>query len=220
MQLRNEIDQLEQAELAELEHKKKILSSVAAKKQELQHTVNIVSLQLKEKDQEEKLSDLKAKELKRQMPHGQLKPLRRNQSQSERNAKRNNSMVKASSTNNSMANARNASASRIPTIRKGKPKNAGKLRMNVSVDAAPQTDSEKTRKKNARKTQLLASSDEDLPTENTVQYKSAAAKEVTPEEVRRSLGYKGYTPTGANAAKAPLPPRDADAKHVRDSAGD
>ena len=92
-------------------------------KQELSHDVNMMSLQIREKEQEEKLNDLKAKELRRQVPNNQLKPLRRNQSQSERNQNRNNSMIKGSgSANNSMMKLRNASATRIPTVGTNKKK--------------------------------------------------------------------------------------------------
>ena len=85
-QLREEIEDLERQQGHELETKKKILSSVESKKSELLHSVNMIKLKIKEKEQEDKLNDLKAKELKKAVPHKKLKPLRRNQSQSERNS--------------------------------------------------------------------------------------------------------------------------------------
>jgi len=42
----------------------------------LQDNVGLLELQLKEKDQELKLNELKYKELRKQMPYGHLKPLR------------------------------------------------------------------------------------------------------------------------------------------------
>jgi hypothetical protein len=92
--LRDEIEDLERQQTYELDSKKKILASVEAKKNELSNSVNMTMLVIKEKDQEDKLSDLKAKELKRAVPHKKLKPLRRNQSQSERNSTDLNSKVK------------------------------------------------------------------------------------------------------------------------------
>ena len=177
-----------------------------------------MSLQIREKEQEEKLSDLKAKELKRQVPNNQLKPLRRNQSQSERNQNRNNSMIKgANSTNDSMIKARNASATRIPTVRAGKKKKLPKqAKMNMSVDVDPQTEVERKDSKLTQK--LLNSSEDEMPDENTHQKSQTIAKEVSLSDVKKgqnSNGYKGYTPTGilANKAlKAPLPPQVPDKK--------
>lgn len=86
-QLREEIEDLERQHAYELEIKKRILTSVEAKKAELLHNVNMTKLKIKEKEQEDKLNDLKAKELNKAVPYNKLKPLRRNQSQSERNTK-------------------------------------------------------------------------------------------------------------------------------------
>lgn len=86
-QLKEEIEDLEKQHAYELEIKKRILSSVEAKKAELLHSVNMTKLKIKEKEQEDKLNDLKAKELNKAVPYKKLKPLRRNQSQSERNSK-------------------------------------------------------------------------------------------------------------------------------------
>ena len=47
----------------------------------IQHEVNILNIKLKEKEQEDKLNDLKIKELKRFVPYGSLKPIDNNFSQ-------------------------------------------------------------------------------------------------------------------------------------------
>lgn len=195
--LQNEIEELEKAENFELEQKKKILANIETQKQELSHSVGMLSLQIKEKDQEEKLNDLKAKELKRTLPHGQLKPLRRNQSQSSRKSKHNSSMVNSRVSGNS---SRNASASRIPTIRTKKKKN---LRMNMSVDAVPNTDKPPKAKVDKK---LLNSSDDDMPSES----KMKVVEEMSENEVKQRFNpevYKGYTPTGMPIGKySKLPP--------------
>ena len=41
----------------------------------LKHDIYLLELQLKEKDQELKLNELKYKELKKQLPHKRLRPL-------------------------------------------------------------------------------------------------------------------------------------------------
>ena len=41
------------------------------------HELSILSIKLKEKDQEVKLNDLKIKELKKQIPNTKLKPIKR-----------------------------------------------------------------------------------------------------------------------------------------------
>lgn len=57
--LKLEIEELEIREAMELDNKKRILTSVLQAKNELTHYVNKTELQIKEKEQEEKLSDLK-----------------------------------------------------------------------------------------------------------------------------------------------------------------
>jgi len=84
--LKSEIKDIECAQSAELNSQKKILASIEQKKRDLAYKVNMKKLKVKEKSQEEKLSDLKAKELKRAVPFKKLKPLKRNQSQSERSS--------------------------------------------------------------------------------------------------------------------------------------
>lgn len=85
--LNQEINEIEEAESHELNQKKNILSSIQAKRSDAAHKVKLTMLKLKEKDQEGKLNDLKAKELKRAVPNkAKLKPLKRNQSQSERSS--------------------------------------------------------------------------------------------------------------------------------------
>ena len=55
-------------------------------KNDVAHKVKYINLKLKEKEQEGKLNDLKARELQRAVPNKKLKPLKRNQSQSERSS--------------------------------------------------------------------------------------------------------------------------------------
>lgn len=47
--LQREIEEIEQRENAELEHRRKILESIQSKKQELSHNVNLTELKIKEK---------------------------------------------------------------------------------------------------------------------------------------------------------------------------
>lgn len=198
--LRRDIEEIEQRELQELEYKKKILANVETRKQQLAHSVGLMNLKIKEKEQEEKLSDLKAKELQRSVPHRQLKPLRRNQSQSDRTS----DTLQPNDSTISYKNGRNASASRIPSIRTQKKKNKKKMVMNMSVDAAPQTD-----KRSKADPPLLNSSEDEMPDEKSHPY--GAISEQTKDEIKRNLGngYKGYTPTGMapGKLKAPLPPQ-------------
>ena len=188
-QLKQEIAEIEQRENSELEHKKKILESVCFNKSEIVHIINSSQLKMKEKNQEEKLNDLKAKELKRSVPHRQLfvKPLRRNQSQNERPSSK--SKMKANTTSNSEYKGRNPSSSRIPNIRASKKKKGKNLRMNVSVDAYSKSHH---------------NSSEDMPEEGHLNCSTQnAKKEISLSDVKRdkiSNGYKGYTPTG-------IPPR-------------
>lgn len=51
------------------------LKQIEARTREVQHTVNVMEIQLKEKDQEHRLTMLKIKELKRLTRHNKLKPL-------------------------------------------------------------------------------------------------------------------------------------------------
>ena len=104
---------------------------------------------------------------------------------------------------------RNASATRIPTIRtrkQQKPKQK-QLKMNMSVDAAPQAHPVA---KSASKGKLLSSSEDDMPEEDPTAYNSYSyKKETTIEQMKKqkkSAGFKGYTPTGVPPNKIPKAP--------------
>lgn len=191
--LLTEIKEIEYRENAELEHKKKILDNVVSSKSKLSHNINMSELRLKEKEQEEKLSDLKAKELKRSVPHRQLfvNPLRRNQSQSNRTQSK--GKIQANHSYASDYKGRNASATRIPTISARK-KKGKKIRMNMSVDVDP----------NAHNN---SSAEDDMPAEGNISYlnqnisKELSINEISKKEVKPPP-FKGYTPTG-------MPPRNS-----------
>jgi hypothetical protein len=191
--LLNEIGEIEWRENAELEYKKKILENIVLSKSKLSHNINMSELKLKEKEQEEKLSDLKAKELKRSVPHRQqfVKPLRRNQSQSDRTQSK--GKIQANHSYASDYKGRNASATRIPTISARK-KKGKKIRMNMSVDVDP-------------KAHNNSSAEDEMPEEGNLNFlNQPISKELTINEFTKNelkpASFKGYTPTG-------IPPRNS-----------
>jgi len=86
--LKNEVKQAEHEKNVEEKRLRQEVSAYDQKMKGMEHELNILSIQLKEKEQECRLNDLKIRELKRHIPHKALKPIDSQSNQSRKDKDR------------------------------------------------------------------------------------------------------------------------------------